>query len=186
MSSLAPGLASIALLAAACGPTSQPAAPTTAPAKPTEAAKPAATTAAAPAATTAPAAPAATTAPAAKPTDAAKPVVTTGGILRSSELGGAPKILHPYVESQQYTTPWSDGATLMWANLIDIDWEKVEWVADQRRSMAKEMPKVTNDGRTFTFTLRDDIKFSDGQPVTAADFMFAWSRHPRRRTTGSA
>jgi peptide/nickel transport system substrate-binding protein len=170
MSSLAAGLAATSLFVAACGPTSQPAAPTAAPAKPTEAPKPAA-----PAATTAPAAaPAATTAPAAKPTEAAKPVAVAGGVLRSSELGGAPKILHPYVESQQFTTPWSDGSTLMWANLIDIDWEKVEFVADPRRSMAKEMPKISNDGRTFTFTLRDDIKFSDGQPVTAADFQFAW------------
>jgi peptide/nickel transport system substrate-binding protein len=174
MSSLAAGLAVVALVASACGPASQPATPTSAPAATTAPAAPAATTAAgAPAATTAPAA--------AKPTEAAKPAATTaGGILRSSELGGAPKILHPYPESQQYTTPWSDGATLMWANLIDIDWEKVEFVADPRRSMAKEMPTISNDGRTFTFTLRDDLKFSDGQPVTAADFQYAWDQASKK------
>lgn len=29
---------------------------------------------------------------------------------------------------------------------------------------------------TYTFTLRDDIKWSDGQPVTAHDFEYAWKR----------
>ena len=68
----------------------------------------------------------------------------------------------------------------MWANLIDIDWEKVEFVADPRRSMAKEMPKISNDGRTFTFTLRDDLKFSDGQPVTSVDFQYAFEQASKK------
>jgi peptide/nickel transport system substrate-binding protein len=146
-------------------------------AKPTTApAAPAPTSAAAAAPTTAPAAPA----PTAATSSTAKPAASSGGTLRSSELGGAPKILHPYPESQQYTTPWSDGATLMWAGLIDIDWEKVEFVADPRRSMAKEMPKISNEGRTFTFTLRDDIKWSDGKPITSADFQFAWDNASKK------
>ncbi|MEG0321005.1 MAG: peptide ABC transporter substrate-binding protein [Oscillospiraceae bacterium] len=29
---------------------------------------------------------------------------------------------------------------------------------------------------TYTFTLRDDIKWSDGKPVTAGDFVYAWQR----------
>ena len=29
---------------------------------------------------------------------------------------------------------------------------------------------------TYTYTLRDGLKWSDGQPVTAADFVFAWNR----------
>jgi peptide/nickel transport system substrate-binding protein len=121
--------------------------------------------------------PAATTAPTGATGSATAPVATApqkGGTLRSAELGGLPKILHPYPESQAYTSPWSNAATLMWANLIDVDWEKVEYVADPRRSMAKEMPTISEDGRTFTFTLRDDLKWSDGKPITSADFLFAW------------
>lgn len=34
---------------------------------------------------------------------------------------------------------------------------------------------VSDDGRVYTFTLRD-AKWSDGQPVTAGDFEFAWKR----------
>ncbi|SFB13159.1 oligopeptide transport system substrate-binding protein [Poseidonocella pacifica] len=35
----------------------------------------------------------------------------------------------------------------------------------------------TNDDNTvYTFTLREDAKWSNGEPVTAADFVFAWQR----------
>lgn len=30
--------------------------------------------------------------------------------------------------------------------------------------------------QTYTFTLRDDLTWSDGQPVTAGDFVYAWQR----------
>ena len=37
--------------------------------------------------------------------------------------------------------------------------------------------KANDDGTvTYTFKLRDDIKWSDGQPVTAGDFEYAWKR----------
>ena len=35
---------------------------------------------------------------------------------------------------------------------------------------------VSADGRTYTFTLREDAAWSDGTPVTAADFVFALRR----------
>lgn len=41
--------------------------------------------------------------------------------------------------------------------------------------VAKEW-KISDDGLTYTFTLRDDAKWSDGQPVTAKDFEYAWKR----------
>ncbi|EKU48082.1 peptide ABC transporter substrate-binding protein [Staphylococcus massiliensis] len=42
--------------------------------------------------------------------------------------------------------------------------------------VAKGEPKVTNDGKTYTFKLRKDAKWSNGDPVTAHDFEFAWKR----------
>jgi len=36
--------------------------------------------------------------------------------------------------------------------------------------------KVSSDGLTYTFTLRDGLKFSDGTPVTAGDFAFSMDR----------
>ncbi|SDM86115.1 peptide ABC transporter substrate-binding protein [Bacillus sp. OK048] len=36
--------------------------------------------------------------------------------------------------------------------------------------------KVSTDGLTWTFTLREDAKWTNGDPVTAHDFVFAWQR----------
>lgn len=35
---------------------------------------------------------------------------------------------------------------------------------------------VSDDGLTWTFTLREDAKWSNGDPVTANDFVYAWQR----------
>jgi len=36
--------------------------------------------------------------------------------------------------------------------------------------------EVSEDGLTYTFTLRPEAKWSDGTPVTANDFVYAWQR----------
>lgn len=41
---------------------------------------------------------------------------------------------------------------------------------------AATMPEVSDDGLTYTFTLREDANWSNGTPVTADDFVFAWKR----------
>lgn len=35
---------------------------------------------------------------------------------------------------------------------------------------------VSEDGLTYTFTLRDNLKWSDGKPLTAQDFVYSWNR----------
>ncbi|MGL4521027.1 MAG: peptide ABC transporter substrate-binding protein, partial [Bacilli bacterium] len=42
--------------------------------------------------------------------------------------------------------------------------------------MAKEEPTVSEDKKTYTFKLREDGKWSNGEPVTANDFVYAWQR----------
>ncbi len=41
---------------------------------------------------------------------------------------------------------------------------------------AAESWKISDDGMTYTFTLRDGLKWSDGQPLTAKDFEYSWKR----------
>ncbi|SDM27807.1 peptide ABC transporter substrate-binding protein [Sediminibacillus halophilus] len=36
--------------------------------------------------------------------------------------------------------------------------------------------QVSEDGKTYTFTIRDDATWSDGSPVTAQDFEYGWKR----------
>jgi oligopeptide transport system substrate-binding protein len=41
---------------------------------------------------------------------------------------------------------------------------------------AKEAPKLSSDGLTYTYTLRDNLKYSDGSAVTAKDFAYGFTR----------
>ena len=42
-------------------------------------------------------------------------------------------------------------------------------------SMADNM-RVSSDGLSYLFRLREDARWSDGEPLTADDFAFAWRR----------
>ena len=37
-------------------------------------------------------------------------------------------------------------------------------------------PKISEDGKTYIFKLREDAKWSNGDPVTANDFVYSWQR----------
>lgn len=39
-----------------------------------------------------------------------------------------------------------------------------------------ETYELSDDGLTYTFHIRKDANWSNGEPVTAADFVFAWQR----------
>ncbi|MBO0471308.1 peptide ABC transporter substrate-binding protein [Enterococcus sp. DIV0242_7C1] len=41
---------------------------------------------------------------------------------------------------------------------------------------AKEMPEISEDGKTYTIKLREDAKWSNDDPVTAKDFEYAWKK----------
>ncbi|HOS19087.1 MAG TPA: ABC transporter substrate-binding protein, partial [Clostridia bacterium] len=41
---------------------------------------------------------------------------------------------------------------------------------------------VSEDGLTYTFTLKDGLKWSDGSPLTAADFEYSWKRAANPQT----
>ena len=42
--------------------------------------------------------------------------------------------------------------------------------------LCTEMPQPTDGGKTYTFTIRDGVKFHDGSPLTAADVAASWNR----------
>ena len=74
-----------------------------------------------------------------------------------------------------------DGASLL-VHLFSglAKWEQgADGVLSLVPDAATELPEGTADADgkvTYTYTLRDGLKWSDGQPVTANDFVFAWNR----------
>lgn len=51
--------------------------------------------------------------------------------------------------------------------------------------LAKELPKVSNGGKTYTLFLRPGLKYSDGKPVKASDFPYAIERLFKVNSGGS-
>ena len=43
-----------------------------------------------------------------------------------------------------------------------------------RPALATALPEVGDDGLTYTYTLREGVKFSDGEPLTADDVVFTY------------
>src|SRR5690349_21370481 len=59
---------------------------------------------------------------------------------------------------------------LIFGGLIRLD-DKLEVQPDNATEW-----KVSDDGTTYTFTIRDGLMFADGTPVTAADFAYSINR----------
>ncbi len=90
-------------------------------------------------------------------------------------LASEPDTLDPALNSAV------DGATLVSHLFSGL----AKWAMDDSGALvivpdaAEELVEgVTNDDGTvtYTYTLREGLKWSDGEPVTAADFAFAWQR----------
>jgi oligopeptide transport system substrate-binding protein len=47
--------------------------------------------------------------------------------------------------------------------------------------LATSLPTISADGLTYTFHIRHDARFSNGDPITAADFIYSWDRVAARQ-----
>jgi peptide/nickel transport system substrate-binding protein len=96
--------------------------------------------------------------------------VQGGGTFVIAEIGPLPKTLHPYPDAASYSSAWTQAARLIWSGgLVSLDPDALEYEGDMATGWT-----VSPDGKTFTFTLRDDLKWSDGKPITVEDFVFAY------------
>lgn len=82
-------------------------------------------------------------------------------------LGGDPLTLNPF----DYRAGVNFyGSSQLYERLLsrDAEGELIPWLASDW--------EVSDDGLTYTFTLRDDVVFHDGTPMTAADVKFSLER----------
>ncbi|MFJ2763529.1 ABC transporter substrate-binding protein [Streptomyces prasinus] len=53
-------------------------------------------------------------------------------------------------------------------------------------ALAKALPEIGDDGRTYTYTLRSGVKFSDGEPLTAEDVVHTYETVLDDKTNNTA
>ena len=154
--------------------------PTAAPAKPAAPAAPAATmapAAPAPAATTAPAAPAATAVPAATaaPAPAADGMNSIGKKLPADAAPSDQQVMVIPAQGASKDSKFADITASVYnrgglSDLYAISLTRLNKDFETIPGAAKSW-KPSADGKTWTFLLREDLNWSDGTPVTAADFI---------------
>ena len=152
------GIMIVAMILSACAPVATPApAPTQPPAQPTKA----------PEATPVPP-PTRTPVPTVTPAPTATPKPKVVRIAFPQE----PDSLNPY-----YSNMWF--AALLGPLYLNTALLEFNDKAEAIPVIAKEIPSAANggisaDGKTITYKLRDDVKWSDGTPLTADDYVFTW------------
>lgn len=70
--------------------------------------------------------------------------------------------------------------TALFEGLTDLHPETLDVVPGVAESW-----KVSRDGMRYSFYLRNDAKWSNGEPVTSKDFLFAWERALNPKTASS-
>lgn len=111
-----------------------------------------------------------------------------GGI-RYFQKPRAPKADFTYVIGDEIKT--LDPAKLLWNEDIRIGlgiWEGLASydpkTTEPIDGVANIPPHISADGRTYIFELRPEARWSNGDPVTAHDFVFAWRRVIEPGTAG--
>lgn len=103
--------------------------------------------------------------PAATETDSKEPAATEGSKIATLVSGGEPGSLHPALSQGTHESVILDH---IFEGLMkrDKDGKIVKGMASDY--------KISDDGLEYTFTIRDDAKWSNGEKVLAEDFEYAW------------
>jgi len=94
-----------------------------------------------------------------------------GGIIIEGYFGSDPVPMNPLVCSE---TTCQQIAGFMFPGLISVDPETANYREAGPGAMATGW-EISEDGLTYTFTLRQDYAWNDGTPVTANDFLYSWN-----------
>ena len=92
--------------------------------------------------------------------------VAEGGEITISQTS-QPDYLDPALT---YTVNGIEPLWLVYTPLLAYPHEEGQAGAEVVPGLAEDMPEISEDGKTYTLTLRDGLKYSDGQDVVASDF----------------
>ncbi|MEJ0016922.1 MAG: ABC transporter substrate-binding protein [Acetobacteraceae bacterium] len=103
---------------------------------------------------------------------AAEEIPKRGGILTYMIPADAP----PSFDGHRETTYATVHATApFYSVLIRLDPQHPEDVTTFVCDLCAEMPKPSDNGTTYAFTIRDGVTWHDGSPLTAADVAASWN-----------
>src|ERR1700747_696141 len=94
-----------------------------------------------------------------------------GGILTYLIPADAPPSFDAHREGTFATV---HSAAPFYSVLIRVDPNNPSSTTDFVCDLCTAMPQPTDGGKTYTFKIRDDVKFHDGTPLTAADIAASW------------
>src|SRR6476646_6173726 len=94
-----------------------------------------------------------------------------GGILNYVIPADAPPSFDAHRETTFATI---HSAAPFYSLLIRVDPNDPSSTTDFVCDLCTAMPQPTDDGKTYTFKVRDGVKFHDGSPLTAADIAASW------------
>jgi len=78
----------------------------------------------------------------------------------------------PHYDGQRTTwSPTSDIVNMFQDTLVALDWDGKTAIPYLAKSWT-----ISEDGRTYTFKLRDDVTFCSGKKFTAADVVYSFKR----------
>ncbi len=89
-----------------------------------------------------------------------------GGLLAIAVMGG-PKTFNPTVANEESS---KEVYRLLFSKIGLYDWKNQKTVPGLAHKWS-----VADDNRTWTFHLRKNLKWSDGEPLTADDVVFTWN-----------
>ena len=91
-----------------------------------------------------------------------------------------------YVDPQlSYTVEGWEVLYNVYTPLLTYKHAKGEEGAQVVPGLAKDMPEISADGKTYKLTLRPNMKYSDGTPIKASDFTYAIQRLFKANSGGS-
>jgi peptide/nickel transport system substrate-binding protein len=93
------------------------------------------------------------------------------GILIEPTFGSGPNTLNPLFCNDSTCAKL---VGLMFPLLVPIDAETQFFAKNARNGLARDWT-VSDDGKVYTFKLRDDMKWSDGVPITSKDVVFGFN-----------
>ena len=100
-----------------------------------------------------------------------------GGILTFMIPADAPPSFDGHRETTYATV---HAAAPFYSVLIRVNPDNPSSTTDFVCDLCTEMPTPTDGGKTYTFKIREGVKFHDGSPLTAADVAASWQEiiHP--------